>query len=305
MSGSLHEASSRAAPAGARESALHPFSARTVEPRPPVLSASALADVIEAQIVPRLALLQGGLRLRDGFEPASAGAVAGTGLPALELFAQRLLDGEDAALEKDVDRAVADSAAFRTALLELFAPAARLLGVWWEQDRIGFTDVTLALGRLQRLLHFATDRLKTRIPRPFGEMRSAYFAAAPGEQHTLGLAMLAEVFQLAGWQTTVDLDAGASVILETVAQQPFDVIGFSASRAAQLDGLRHLIGEVRAVARRRRVPVMVGGAVFLDNETLAAAIGADCTARDAHGALRWAEHTVRIGACAEAGGGSI
>ena len=38
-------------------------------------------------------------------------------------------------------------------MVDLLAPAARLLGEYWEDDRCDFVDVTMGLWRLQEVVH--------------------------------------------------------------------------------------------------------------------------------------------------------
>jgi methanogenic corrinoid protein MtbC1 len=80
--------------------------------------------------------------------------------------------------------------------LDHLAPAARCLGEWWETDRLPFTDVTMATARIQSMLR--------RMPTGRGHIAAfagngAVFCAVPGEQHTLGVMMAADLFRRNGW----------------------------------------------------------------------------------------------------------
>src|SRR4051794_16380886 len=82
--------------------------------------------------------------------------------------------------------------------LELLAPAARRLGQLWHEDLRSFADVTMALGRLQRLLPQPRPAFAPTLG-PRGYRRQAALVTVPGEQHSFGLSIVTEFFVRAGW----------------------------------------------------------------------------------------------------------
>ena len=68
----------------------------------------------------------------------------------------------------------------------------------WSEDECDFSTVTVALGRLQRLLRELSPAFGTEIEYP-ANGRRALFAQAPDEQHSFGLSMVAEFFRRQGW----------------------------------------------------------------------------------------------------------
>jgi len=81
-----------------------------------------------------------------------------------------------------------------------FAEAARMLGTWWEDDRISFFQTTMGTGRLIGLLR----ALQPEQPRIFaGHGRHALFATVPDAGHTIGIAIAADLFRRDGWDIDV------------------------------------------------------------------------------------------------------
>jgi hypothetical protein len=109
-----------------------------------------LSRTIENEIIPRLLL---------------AHSVNGGGSMAVEANG-RFIPGKDEVAQLtrlllDHDVAVASSyvatmreqgATLGSVFLALLAPSAQLVGDWWREDQCNFTDVSLALSRLQHLL---------------------------------------------------------------------------------------------------------------------------------------------------------
>ncbi|MBK1686039.1 cobalamin B12-binding domain-containing protein [Rubrivivax gelatinosus] len=164
--------------------------------------------------------------------------------------------------------------------LDLLAPAARRLGEMWEQDLVMFSDVTVALGRLHRIMRGLSPSLGHDLHVPV-EGRRALLLPAPGEQHTFGLSMVAEFFRHAGWEVVCELDSRSIDPVRRVRREWFDVVGVSVGVDARLDWLRDGITMMRRASRNRGMSVIVGGPVFALHPERAAEAGADGTARDA------------------------
>ena len=96
-------------------------------------------------------------------------------------------------------RALLDAGALHEdVFLDLLAPCARWLGEMWEDDSYDFSQVTIGLWRLQRVLHEHGSRFN-QVARPDADSHRALMGAVPGAQHTFGVVMAAEFFSRAGW----------------------------------------------------------------------------------------------------------
>jgi CheY-like chemotaxis protein len=108
-----------------------------------------LRRTIETEIIPRLLLVHSG-----GSLPARMPS-AQHFIPTEEEVAEltRLLLTHDVGVASSYVDGMRDQGATLGALfLTLFAPAAQLVGDWWREDQCDFTDMSLALSRLQHLL---------------------------------------------------------------------------------------------------------------------------------------------------------
>ncbi|MBE7210914.1 MAG: cobalamin-dependent protein [Gluconacetobacter diazotrophicus] len=170
----------------------------------------------------------------------------------------------------------------------VLTPVARELGERWVRDELDFTAVTLGAARLHAALrmlgvadgpaaargvHPRTDH-GTALPRP----PRLLLLPTPGEDHGLGLAMVAALFRDAGWRVRQggEEDAAApEAILD--AFEP-DMVGFSVA----CDRHRGALG--RAVRRLRRarpaVPVIGGGPLFGRRPGLVRTLGLDAAFAD-------------------------
>lgn len=166
--------------------------------------------------------------------------------------------------------------------VDLLEPAARLLGVMWEQDECSFLDVTLGVARLQQLLSMFSRSYA--VP-SFVEMRFVCMASLAGEQHSFGISMVERFLRAGGWDVRTHLSGAPSTLAAAVADEWFAVVGFMISSTEQLDALAATIGDIRKASRNPRVGIMVGGPPFIEHPDRAAAVGADATAINASAAV--------------------
>jgi hypothetical protein len=132
----------------------------------------------------------------------------------------------------------------------VLGPAANHLGQLWLDDRASFNQVTLGMWRLRRLYEDLRDAL-SQDSSPMvasASVRSILLAAAPGEQHSFALPLVAGLFEGRDWFAEVlPNDDGRSLLAE-VAARPVDAVGLTVSRADLMAPLTALITQLRLVA---------------------------------------------------------
>lgn len=182
-------------------------------------------------------------------------------------------------------------AAAESLYLDLLAPAARRLGVMWEEDTCDFMEVTVGLWRLQSAMReLSPSFLDQRAGRAEGPR--ILLVPLPGESHTFGLSMVYEFFRRAGWNAWSGPVADSAELAALVRRERVDVVGFSLSCDERLETVYSEIRAVRRASLNPGLSVMVGGPPFADNPLLAAQLGADGTATDGRQAVAQAKALV-------------
>jgi methanogenic corrinoid protein MtbC1 len=166
----------------------------------------------------------------------------------------------------------------------LFAEAARKLGEMWTTDDCSFYDVTLGTGRIQRLVREFSHQFLVDHVYP-GSTGRLLLCSAADEQHSLGLAVLAEFFVRDGWDVHVGPGLGSEALLDKVRETDYHMIGFSVAVTSRIAKLQQDIRRVRQVSRNPDIKVMVGGFLITEDPSLAERIGADGYATDAASAI--------------------
>jgi methanogenic corrinoid protein MtbC1 len=210
-----------------------------------------------------------------------------------EGFAAVVLRLEAHALMGQVEGFIARGASVEAVLIDLLAPAARQLGLWWEEDSCDFVDVTMGLWRLQQIVYELSARTPGKAP-VFGQSRKAVFSVFPGSDHSFGTVIVEECFRREGWQTSLLTSATDQQLINLVAEHHYDVIGLTITRDDEMAHAPSLIGRIRSRSRNPMLGVIVGGRIFTQSPELALQIGADATAADAEQAVIRAEILLRV-----------
>jgi methanogenic corrinoid protein MtbC1 len=143
--------------------------------------------------------------------------------------------------------------------LDHLAPAARRLGELWERDRLPFTEVALASARIQAILRrLPPARAMSRAV----DNRGAVFAAVPGEQHTLGVIMAADLFRRNGWDVSLLVGLSHDELIARISRDDRPVIGLSCSGDHSYPALRRLLAALSPM--RPDAHVLLSGQIIHD-----------------------------------------
>jgi MerR family transcriptional regulator, light-induced transcriptional regulator len=256
-----------------------------------------LARTIETDVIPRLV---------QAHRPAAANAAtrANAGMASnetrpqaaeLEQFVAQIIHDGEAKIAATLQSLRTRGVSVESIYLHWFGPTARRLGEMWEEDECDFSTVTVALGRLQRLLRELSPAFGSEVEHP-ANGRRALFVQPRDEQHSFGLSMVAEFFRRDGWDVIGGVGGAVTDPAALVRAEWVDVVGFSVGTDVRLPWLRDTIAGVRAASRNPGLHVLVGGPPFAADVDLAAACGADGTARDGKDAPKVAETLLARGA---------
>ena len=146
-------------------------------------------------------------------------------------------------------------------VLELIPRIARKLGDQWISDSLSFTEVTIATGRLQKLIN-SLDHLFQETRMHAATAHTILVSAAPGSHHTLGPLILSNYFTWAGWNVLSESMPTQRYIETTVASKSLTAIALSVADYDQLDQLPMLIQSIRNKSLNPAIIVLTGGSLY-------------------------------------------
>ena len=198
-------------------------------------------------------------------------------LVPVEVFCAALLsDNPDAATDL-IRREQRDGVPLADVYLVTLTEACRHLGRMWEEDRLSFLQMSLAAGRVFAILR----HLRRQIDLPYGPAapgHEALFATVPGEEHSIGVTLAADLFRSRGWEVELVTGLDHDALLARIGARRSRIIGLSASHPAMLVPLARLVVALRILRPEARI--VVCGHVVAEVPDLNALIRADAVLHD-------------------------
>jgi signal transduction histidine kinase/methanogenic corrinoid protein MtbC1 len=214
--------------------------------------------------------------------PSAALGADETLTPLASAYLQALLDYERPTATRLVLDAEAAGMPIRDIYLHVFQRCQHEVGRLWQANRISVAQEHYCTAATQ----FVMAQLYPRAFPTQGNGRRLVAASVGGELHEIGLRIIADVFEMEGYDT---LYLGANTptegILQAVVDRRADLLLLSVTMAFHLPTVGSMIAAVRAREDCRDVKVLVGGRPFNIAPDLWAKIGADGCAADAAEAL--------------------
>jgi methanogenic corrinoid protein MtbC1 len=201
-----------------------PCDAARINGQPPLHLLAGLAH----EVVRRIAY-----RERDNDAPPHAPSAE-----EVEELCMALLSNDGATSAEEIISTLAKDTTREVIYLGYLAAAARMLGDWWTEDRVSFTDVTAATGRIFELLRKITI---TAHPGANRQDLTVVFASVPGEHHTLGIRMAADLFRDDGWDIALKIGLSETELVAEIRKLPRCIVGLSIGGQHSLDRLAGLV----------------------------------------------------------------
>ncbi len=174
--------------------------------------------------------------------------------------------------------------------LEVIQRSQREIGRLWQLSRITVGQEHFCTAASQAVI----ARLYPWIFSAERNGRSMVAACIGGELHELGVRMVADFFEMAGWDSYfLGANVPASSLLDAIESRQADVLGISATMVAHIDAVRQLVAAIRTDPRGARVRILVGGYPFTLAANLWQTVGADGYAADARAAVGAATRLMR------------
>ncbi|MFW5783097.1 MAG: cobalamin B12-binding domain-containing protein [Spirochaetota bacterium] len=181
-------------------------------------------------------------------------------------YLDNLLSGRRQACVATVQRLLDEEAGVRALYLDLFQRSLYDVGALWERNKISVavehlaTAITESLMSLVYPVLFRSERVN----------RRAVVACVANEYHQVGARMVADIFELNGWDTAfLGANTPQRDVVDMISRTEPHVVGLSLAVYSRVGALHETIELVRS--RWADVPVIVGGQAFAWGGTAALA----------------------------------
>lgn len=156
--------------------------------------------------------------------------------------------------------------------LHVFEPSQHEVGRLWQAGLITVAQEHFCTASTLRIM----SQLYPYLSPTDKNGRQLVAACASGETHEIGLRMVADFFEMEGWDTYY-LGANTPIesILDTIIDLKPDVVALSASIESNVELLADLISSIRESPQTSNIKILVGGRPFFLAPHLYKEIGAD------------------------------
>lgn len=193
-----------------------------------------------------------------------------------------LLAGNRQQASREVLAAVEQGTDVRDVYLHVFQPVLYEVGRLWQTNQVSVATEHYCTAATQ----FIMSQLFPQVLASERTGRTMVAACVGGELHELGMRMVADFFEMEGWDTYF---LGASTperdVADAVARRKAELLCVSVTMTQNVHLAARLILAVRTLREAAGAKVMVGGFPFRRNPRLYRFVGADACADNARQAL--------------------
>lgn len=205
----------------------------------------------------------------------------------LKGYTEALLEGERQRASGLIEEALEEGAPIKELYLQVFQPSQYEIGRLWMTNAISVAE--------EHYCTAATQLIMSQLyPRIFSSRRrglSFVACCVGGELHEIGMRMVADFFELEGWDTYyLGANTPVATLNDYLSSKKPAVLGLSMTLSKHAGTLGEIVESVRSGFPDLKI--IAGGYAFLQDPTLAARLGLDGFAPDAEEAVSLAESLV-------------
>lgn len=119
------------------------------------------------------------------------------------------------------------------------------LGKLWDEDLVSSSSVQLATLRIEAFLEDVRPPEPIQITR---QTKQALLASVPGDKHTIGIKVAADILRSKGWDIDLKKRASYTQLMVDIDHAPASVLALSVGSAGSMDALdkiTHMVGLLR------------------------------------------------------------
>ncbi len=172
-------------------------------------------------------------------------------------FVDHLVNGRKKDCLVILEKLVEENCPIETIYTELFQGALYVVGDLWEKNKISVATEHMATALIETLMIQLQPKLFTTLR----VGKKAVIACVAKEHHQVGAKMIADIFEMHGWDGYfIGANTPAEELNRFIAEQKPDVVGLSLSIYFNINELKGFLARLRV--RFPDIPVIVGGQAF-------------------------------------------
>lgn len=210
---------------------------------------------------------------------------------ACDAFEEKLLAGQYKRAWATYQDSVHASQDLVETALHLVQPALYRIGQRWQENKISVSREHLATAIAQGILARGYSHAQPAQPRK----EKVVLACVAGNDHALGLTMVADALELDGWEVfNLSANNPTKSIVATVRETGSKLVGLSVALPRHFSAAREAIHLLKAHPEAGSPRVMLGGVAINQFEPLAGLLGADAGPSNAKESVKFARQLLEL-----------
>lgn len=154
-----------------------------------------------------------------------------------------------------VRRLLDDGETIETVYVDFLGAAERSIALAWELNQVSGSKVTVAAARIYAIVRQIIATIPNDTP-PDG--RHAVLMPVPGDRHTLGATMAADLLRRDGWQIDFLLGLDQAEAMSCLDRADASIVVLSGAGLGANDPMTGLVAEIRRIAPEAKILVAGG-----------------------------------------------
>lgn len=201
-------------------------------------------------------------------------------------YLQALLDSDRRRASQLILDAVQSGVSVKDVYLYVFQRSQYEIGRLWHLNKITIAHEHYCTAATQMIM----SQLYPHVAPDVRNGRRMVAASVSGELHELGIRMVADFFEMAGWDAMfLGANTPVASIVKLLIECKADLLAISATMTFHVSRVAALVDAVRASPECRHVKILVGGYPFNLAPDLWEEVGADAYGRDPQEAVEVAD----------------
>jgi len=189
--------------------------------------------------------------------------------------------------------AVRNGMSIKDIYIHVFQQSQHEIGRLWQINRITVAQEHYCTAATQMIMSQLYPQIfaGARVGRQFVGV------CVGGDLHEIGMRMIADFFEIDGWDTVyLGSNVPSADLIHTLQERQPDVVGISATLTTHIGAVTQIISSIREAPSCRDIKIIVGGHPFNVTPDLWKDVQADGCCEDARGAVELANQLIRHGA---------
>jgi methanogenic corrinoid protein MtbC1 len=207
-----------------------------------------------------------------------------------KMYLDALLRVQRDVASRMIIKAVKDGIKVEDIYIHVFESSQHEVGRLWQNNQITVAQEHFCTAATQMIMSqlypyiFSSDKIGLTL----------VAACVAGEMHEMGVRMVADLFEMEGWDTYyLGANTPAESIIDTIIQLNADVIAISASIHYNVGAVKELVDQIRKSEDTSHIKILVGGRPFVLAPDLWKKVGADGCPSNAIESITLAEKLIK------------